>query len=258
MTLTHFVFLLAAGIIAGLLSTIAGLASLASYPALLMIGIPPVIANVTNTAALVFTGIGATFSSLRELKGHWVELSRILILVTIGGVIGSAVLLLAPASSFEKVVPFFIGASGVLLLASGRAPKNPDLAAATGPRAATKGQQALVIVAMVFVGAYSGYFGAAAGVIMLAILAMISTERFTVINAERNVAGFASNAIATVIYAFTTRIAWLLVIPLGLGLLIGGYMGPAIVRRVPVKLLRVVIALAAFGLAIDLFIKAYF
>ncbi|KRL12432.1 MAG: sulfite exporter TauE/SafE family protein [Schleiferilactobacillus perolens] len=258
MTLTHFIFLLIAGVVAGLLSTIAGLASLASYPALLMIGVPPVIANVTNTAALVFTGIGATFSSLRELKGHWAELGRILILVTLGGIVGSIILLKAPASSFEKVVPFFIGASGVLLLISGRSPKNPDLAAATGPRAATKGQQALIIVAMFIVGAYTGYFGAAGGVIMLAILALISTERFTVINAERNVAGFASNAIATVIYSFTTHIAWLLVIPLGLGLLIGGYIGPAIVRRVPVKLLRLVIALAAFGLAIDLFIKAYF
>ncbi len=69
MTLTHFVFLLAAGIIAGLLSTIAGLASLASYPALLMIGIPPVIANVTNTAALVFTGIGATFLIPAGIEG---------------------------------------------------------------------------------------------------------------------------------------------------------------------------------------------
>lgn len=257
MTFIHFVFLLGAGILAGLLSSVAGLASLASYPALLAIGVPPVIANVTNTAALVFTGIGSAMSSRKELKGQGPTLIRLIILVCIGSIFGSAVLLLAPASSFQKVVPFFIASSGVLLLISGKKKPPSDLAQASGPRAASRSQRALAIAGIVFVGAYSGYFGAAAGVIMLAILAVVTTERFAVYNAMRNVTGFASNAIAAVIYAFTSHIQWLMVIPLGIGLYVGGYIGPIIVRHVPVELLRWLIALAAFGLAGYLFWQAF-
>lgn len=66
-----FAFLIIAGFAAGLLASVAGLASLVSYPALLAVGLPPVIANVTNTTALIFSGIGSTVSSLRELHGHW-------------------------------------------------------------------------------------------------------------------------------------------------------------------------------------------
>ncbi|CDI65070.1 Putative uncharacterized protein [Lactobacillus helveticus CIRM-BIA 101] len=104
------------------------------------------------------------------------------------------------------------------------------------------------------VGAYTGYFGAAGGVIFLAILSVITDDRFAVVNAMKNVIAFAGNLIATVIFIFKSRIDWLLVIPLGLGLLIG----PIIVRHANIHLLRALISLAAFGLAAYLFVTAYF
>ena len=108
MTFSIFAFLLVAGIGAGLTATLAGLASLVSYPALLAIGVPPVIANVTNTAALVFTGVGSAVSSLPELRGRGKFLWRLILIVSLGSIFGSALLLIAPASTFEKIVPFFI------------------------------------------------------------------------------------------------------------------------------------------------------
>ncbi len=128
-----FIFLIIAGFAAGLLASVAGLASLVSYPALLAVGLPPVLANVTNTTALIFSGIGATASSMKELRGHWKKLTLYVILSLIGSIGGSILLLVAPASSFEKVVPFFILFAGILLFMSGRKKRYLHFQAQAGP-----------------------------------------------------------------------------------------------------------------------------
>ncbi len=255
-----FIFLVVAGFAAGLLASVAGLASLVSYPALLVIGIPPVIANVTNTTALIFSGIGATVSSLKELRGHWKKLSLFVALSLVGSIGGSMLLLVAPASSFEKVVPFFILFAGILLFLSGR---KKDISTAKIKEAHTKPEKhwwvsLISLIGILLVGAYTGYFGAAGGVIFLAILSVITDDRFAVVNAMKNVIAFAGNLIATIIFIFKSTIDWIYVIPLGLGLLIGGYTGPIIVRHANIHLLRALISLAAFGLAGYLFVTAYF
>ncbi|WP_281164525.1 sulfite exporter TauE/SafE family protein [Liquorilactobacillus sicerae] len=250
-----FVFLIIAGFVAGLLSSIAGLASLASYPALLLIGLPPVLANVTNTTALVFTGIGSLISSLKELHGHWKKVMVLTLLSTGGSILGSLLLLLAPAASFEKVVPFFILFAGILLLSSSR--KNNHFQF-NFQRIPDFWLNLLSFGGIFLVGGYTGYFGAAGGVITLAILLVIINEDFATVNAVKNLLGFACNLIAAIIFIFKTKIDWTMVIPLGIGLLIGGYVGPVIVRHANIHLLRILIALAAFGLAAYLFITAYF
>ncbi len=116
----------------------------------------------------------------------------------------------------------------------------------------------LKAIGLFLIGAYTGYFGAAGGVIILAILTLSLPQRFAVLNAFKNVMAFMANAVATVIYAWTGKIDWVVVLPLGIGFLIGGYCGPIVVRHVPVRLLRILIAFAAFGLAADLFVQAYF
>ena len=94
--LLTILFLIVAGFFAGLLATIAGLASIVSYPALLIVGIPPVVANVSNTVALISTGLGAIPASMRELKGQWHRVMGYTILAVIGSFIGSSLLLIAP------------------------------------------------------------------------------------------------------------------------------------------------------------------
>jgi uncharacterized membrane protein YfcA len=114
------------------------------------------------------------------------------------------------------------------------------------------------LIGIFLVGGYTGYFGAAGGVIFLAILSLITNDQFATVNAMKNVIAFAGNLIATLIFVFKTHVAWLMVVPLGFGLLIGGYLGPIIVRHANIHLLRALIAIAAFGLASYLFITAYF
>ena len=253
-------FLIGAGFLAGILASTAGLASLVSYPALLAVGLPPVIANVTNTTSLIFTGIGSTVSSLRELRGHWRQLTLYVSLALVGGIIGSLALILAPESSFEKIVPFLIFLAGALLISSGR--RTGDTAQKIKAAKMHPKKHAIIQVAsyfgILFVGAYGGYFGAGAGILILSLLSIITDDDFLVVNAMKNVIGFASNLIAAIVFIFRTRIAWHFVFPMGIGLFIGGYVGPIIVRHINITILRALIALAAFGLGITLFIKAYF
>lgn len=255
----YILILLPAGVLAGIASSVAGLASLVSYPALLLVGIPPVTADVTNTAALIFTGIGSTISSKRELRGHARELLKLLPLTVGGSVCGSMLLLAAPASSFEHIVPFFILSAAFLIIW-------PDLPHARLKQTVSKHEKSplqkraaavAVCILIFFVGAYTGYFGAAAGVVMLAILAATSRLKFAEYNALKNVALGASNAVATILFAFRTHIEWIAVVPLAIGFFAGGMIGPAIVRRVPVRILHIIIAICATGLAAYLFVKAY-
>ncbi|HBF36025.1 MAG TPA: sulfite exporter TauE/SafE family protein [Firmicutes bacterium] len=264
-SLGHYLFILfPAGILAGITSSAAGLASLVSYPALLAVGIPPVYANVTNTAALIFTGVGSGLSSRRELHGHSRELFRLLPLTVGGSLCGSMLLLMAPAVTFEHVVPFFIFGAALLIFRPERAALEQcrQLAAANDEnwnhKFHRKATVAAYSIAIFLVGAYTGYFGAAGGVVMLAILSATSHAEFAEYNALKNVSLGASNLVATLIYIFRSHINWLAAAPLAAGFFIGGYIGPSIVRHVSSKVLRVVIAAGAMGLAVTLFIQTYF
>lgn len=259
----YLFILFPAGILAGIVGSVAGLASLVSYPALLAVGIPPVFANVTNTAALVFSAVGSGTSSRRELRGHGRDLLGLLPLTVLGSVFGSILLLLAPASSFEHVVPFFILAAAVLILR----PELSQLLARGRAKPAVKNnhgefhRRAVKIVcsvAVFFVGAYTGYFGAAGGVVLLALLAIISSAKFAEYNALKNVSLGASNLIASIIFIFRSHVYWLAALPLAVGFFIGGFIGPNIVRHVSQKLLRILIAIGAAGLAVFLFVQTYF
>lgn len=261
----HYLFILfPVGIIAGIISASVGLASLVSYPALLALGIPPVYANVTNTAALIFTGIGAGVSSKRELHGHGRELLKLLPLTVGGSIFGSILLLVAPATTFEHIVPFFIFSAALLILRPMRIGRDKDRqqrASNDENRKDVFWRKVAVVaycIAVFAVGAYTGYFGAAGGVIMLAIFAATSHAKFVEYNALKNVLLCGSNLVATLLYAVRSHIYWLAVAPLAAGFFIGGYIGPYIVRRIPPKVMKIVIAIGAMGLATILFIQTYF
>ncbi|VDG18476.1 sulfite exporter TauE/SafE family protein [Lactiplantibacillus mudanjiangensis] len=244
--------LLVVGTVAGIVSTVGGLASLVSYPALLALGLPPVTANVTNTAGLVFTGVGSAVASRRELKGHGRDLIMLLPLTIVGCIVGSILLFVIPAATFQKVVPFFILAAGILVLI----PRHIQVRTSGEP--ATFSWRTLgAWIGVVLVGVYSGYFGAAGGVLMLSMLSVISTASFAEYNAQKNLTMGAVNCVSAVMYAFQTTIPWHLVWPLGIGFLVGGLVGPQIVRWLPDRLTKIVIGIGALVLAGSLFMQAY-
>ena len=244
------IFILIGGIASGLLSSVASMASLASYPVLLAVGIPPVYANVTNDAALIWTSIGSTISSTKELKGHWHQVAFYSIFTIVGSLIGCRLLLAFPSSVFEKVVPIFIAGSGVMVIVSG---KHHSLE----PHKRPLWQEIFYIAALLGMGVYTGYFGAAGGVIVLVLLTYITDEKFIVVNAIKNVICGLANLVALIVFIFTSRIYWMQAIPLAIGMFIGGYLGMDILRKVPAKYVRIFIAALAFIQAGYFFYEAY-
>jgi uncharacterized protein len=252
----EFALLVLAGIGAGLVGSVAGLASLISYPALLASGVPPLTANMTNTVAMVFQGLGSISASRPELTGQGRRALRLVGASVLGGAAGAALLLLTPSSAFERIVPLLIaGASAAILvqrppreLALEGARKHPDRAH-DDPRWLPLGTFAIAI--------YGGYFGAAAGVMLLAMLLLGTGEGLPRSNAMRNVVLALANSVAAVAFIVLAPVAWSAVLPLAIGLFTGSRVGPWVVRRAPQTTLRRVIALAGFGLAVHLGIQAY-
>jgi uncharacterized protein len=253
MTWWDAAFLAAAGVVGGLTGSIAGLASIATYPALLLVGLPPVTANVTNTVALVFNGIGSVWGSRPELKGQGAWLKRIVPAAAVGGAIGAVLLLTTPAESFEKVVPVLLGVASVAIVLPRQVPQDA--------RVADHRRLTLAIlfefVAIFLICIYGGYFGAAAGVLMLALLLRAGHATLADANASKNVIAGVANCVAALIFVFVAPVNWPAVVALGLGCLVGSRLGPIVVRHAPAGPLRAAIGAAGLALAIKIGIDAY-
>ena len=249
MTVSQAFVLLAAGVLGGIASTVASVASVVTYPVLLALGLPPLSANVTNTMSLVLTGAGSVLGSRPELAGQRGRVLRLGVLTAAGGAAGAAVLLLAPASAFGFVVPVLIGGASLLLLAQ-------PLIRGLSPRPGA--ERSPWRLALVFgAAAYIGYFGAAGGVLMLAVLAAMIPESLIKVNAIKNAISGPANGVAAVMFAAFAPVHWIFVPPLAAGFLIGGFTGPRLVRRLPVRALRVFVALCGLALAVRLGAAAY-
>ncbi len=246
-----FALLVLAGLGAGLTGSIAGLASLVSYPALLAAGLSPVSANVTNTVALVFNTIGSTSASRPELVGQRPRLRLLVPVGVAGGVVGGLLVLVTSSHDFERVVPILIGLSSIAVLVQRR----PATVLAHHDRAAPDARW--LFPAVFLIGVYGGYFGAAAGVLLLAVLLFATGEALPRSNAIKNVVLGAANAVAALAFVVFGPVDWSAAIPLAIGCLVGGRIGPAVVRRAPARPLRIVIAAAGVGLAVYLAVSAY-
>ena len=249
MTVWEAVLLFAAGIGGGLAGSIAGLASVTTYPALLIVGLPPVAANVTNTVALVANTIGSVSGSLPELRGQGKALKRLIPTALVGGAAGAALLLSIPAEGFENVVPILIGISAVLIALPSRE------RAAGSSRAA--GHLVLEAVAILAICIYGGFFGAAAGVLMLALFLSTGSESLAHANATKNVVLGLANTVAALIFIVLAPVHWLAIVPLGIGCLLGSRLGPVVVRHAPATPLRLLIAVAGMALAVKLGFDTY-
>src|SRR3984885_10705540 len=250
MKVSEVLVLLAAGTAGGIFSTVVAIASLVTYPALLALGVPPLAANMTNTVSLVLTGAGSVASSRPELAGQGRWVLRLGLITAAGGAAGAAILLLTPASAFTVVVPVLIGGASLVLLVQ------PRISMLTTPADLdTRGRLALG-AALFAVAMYVGYFGAAAGVMLLVVLSAAIREPLVRVNAIKNAVSGMANAMAAICFALFGDVRWKLVLPLAAGFLIGGWIGPAIARRVPARTFRLFVAVCGLGLAIKLGLSA--
>ena len=247
----ELLLLVCAGVAAGLAGSIAGLASLISYPALLAVGLGPVAANVTNTVALVFNGLGATLGSRVELQGQAVRVRQLTIAAVLGGAVGATLLLLTPSGTFEQIAPWLIGVASLAVLV------RPRVRAAERGGNEHGGDGGGLVAGVFLIGIYGGYFGAAAGVMLLALLLGATDDTLARSNALKNVLLAIANVTAALGFIVLGPVHWDAVAPLALGLFSGARLGPIVVRHSNAGVLRALIGLAGLALAVKLGADAY-
>jgi hypothetical protein len=233
----HALAIFAAGIAAGTINTVVGSGTLITFPVLLQFGYQPVVANVSNTIGLVPGSVAGAVGYRRELSDQRARTARLAIASLTGGVIGAVLLLSLPASAFKAIVPAFIVVALVLILAQRRL---SDALAARGHGG--RAHAGPVAMAGVFAsGIYGGYFGAAQGIMVLAILGLALDDDLQRINAVKVVLTGLVNLVSGVIFAFAAHVAWLPVLLIALGSTLGGVLGGRYGRRLPDSALRLVI-----------------
>ena len=242
-------FLAVAGAVAGLVGTAGGIASLVSYPALLLAGVAPLQANIANLVALVACWPGSAVASQPELRGRAPWLRRWGAVAALGGAAGSVLLLVTPPGVFTRVVPFLVAAGSLALLGQ------PWLAARPSWRPDAGWGRLLLPSGIAALSCYNGYFGAGSGVLTLALLLLTTEPLLARANALKNMTVGAATVTSAVLFAVLTRVDWGAVAPLALGLFAGSLAGPWVARRVPPAVLRWLVTLSGLALAVHLWLN---
>jgi uncharacterized membrane protein YfcA len=242
----------AAGGVAGLVNTVVGSGSLLTFPTLVGFGYTPLVANVTNTVGLVPGSASGAYGYRRELQGQSRLVRRLGLASAAGGAVGASLLLALPGSSFQKVVPFLVLAACALVVAQPRL--SAAVAARRGERVEGHRPGGWVLDATVFATAiYGGYFGAAQGVILIALLGILLDDDLQRLNAVKNVLTGVVNGTAAIIFIAFAHIAWLPAVLLAVGATIGGQVGAKVGRRIPPRILRGLILVVGIAVSIKLF-----
>jgi uncharacterized membrane protein YfcA len=237
-----------AGIAAGTINTVVGSGTLITFPTLLAFGVPPVTANVTNTVGLVPGSLSGAIGYRRELGGQLPRLLRLGAASVLGGVTGAVLLLVLPDEAFQAIVPVLIGLGLVLVILQ------PRISRRVAARAESRGVErpqhgaAWVWLLVYVAGVYGGYFGAAQGVLLMAILGVGLTETMQRNNATKNVLAMLVNLVAAVVFIVVADVDWTVAALIAVGAVIGGQIGATVGRRLPAWALRafiVVVGVAA-------------
>jgi uncharacterized membrane protein YfcA len=241
------IVIVTAGVLAGIMNTIVGAGSLITFPTLLLLGYPPLVANVSNTIGLVPGALSGSIGYRRELAGQRARARPLLVAGALGGVTGASLLLILPASAFARIVP------ALILVACALVAVQPRLSAWVVARRARSGVihaggGPLLIAGVYLTGIYGGYFGAAQGVILIALLAILVDDELQRLNGLKNVIATVINAVAALIFIALAPVAWAPAILLAIGSTIGGQLGAAVGRRLSPFALR--LAIISIGLIV--------
>jgi len=227
---------------AGLINAVVGSGTLITFPTLLALGVPPVVANVSNSIGLAPGNLSAALASRPDLVGQRSRVIRYGIASLIGSVIGALLLLRLPSSAFDAIVPVLIGL-GCLLVIIGPwlnrrvAARRERLGTGTGP---VDGPPWLFAV-IILTGMYGGYFGAAQGVLVMAVMGVAMAESMARLNGLKNVLVMIANAVAGVVFVLVSQVDWSIVLAIAVGSVLGAQVGARIGRRLPPLVYRTVI-----------------
>jgi uncharacterized protein len=244
------VSVVAAGLAAGTVNTVVGSGSLITFPTLLAVGYAPVTANVSNNIGLVPGSVSGAYGFRRELVGQGARVRTLAIASGCGGLLGGILLLTLPSSVFDAVVPVLILVAVALMAVQPRLAQWVSSRRNEGARDVGFAPLAIVFAS----GIYGGYFGAAQGVILLAVLGVFVPDDLRRTNGLKNVLAGTVNGIAAVLFIVFADVAWEAVALIAVGAVVGGVIGARIGRWIPAPLLRGAVIVLGIGVAIRLIV----
>jgi uncharacterized protein len=243
MHLAHAGLLFFAAVVAGAINSVAGGGSFISFPSLLFIGIPPVNANATNTVALwpgQVASIGAYRGELRKLP--WRSVTPLLLTGILGGILGAWVLLKTPQKTFMNLVPWLMLIATLIFMFSGKITQ--WVRQRTAQHRTTEFATGRGIVIQIFIAFYIGYFGAGAGILILAMLALLGMDQIHTMNALKALLTTVSNGVALLLFIVSHAVYWPETILMIIGSILGGYFGAHFAQKTkPENVRRIVIAI---------------
>jgi len=253
MSLFNEILIFLAAVIAGFINAMAGGGTLVSFPVLLAVGISPVVANVTNTVALVPGTIGGMWAQRNEFQSQRSRMIKLLPVGIVGGVGGGLLILNTNENTFRIIIPYLILLATVLLAAQ---VKIKNWVVARVGHTHSEHHNPVFMMSLVFLAAvYGGYFGAGLGVILMATLGLVTDESMTRLNFLKQSLGFAINLAAAIYFAFSGKVNWMVAFVMIFGSLLGGWIGGRLAGKMKPEILRWIVVSAGLIAAIIFFMK---
>jgi uncharacterized membrane protein YfcA len=236
----ELLIVVAAGAAAGAINAVVGSGTLVTFPVLIALGYPPVVATMSNAIGLVAGGVSGAWAYRREIADQRRTVTALLPASALGALTGATLLLVLPEDTYEVVVPVLLGAALCLVMVQ------PRLQRWVGVRRATAGGATVtapLLASVYLVGVYGGYFAAAQGVLLMGVLGVLLVQDLQMSNGVKNLLVGVVNSLAAVVYTFAAfdRIAWPIVGCIALGSLIGGWLGGRFGRKLRPGWLRALI-----------------
>lgn len=250
--LAEYSAIFGAGAAAGVMNTVVGSGTLLTFPTLLAFGYTPVLANVSNTIGLVPGSFSGAYGYRAELAGQRRRVLTLGACSLLGGVLGAILLLHLPASAFQDVVPALIGIALVLVIVQ---PRVSGWAARRREERGTPHREAggpLLWAGVFATGVYGGYFGAAQGVLLMALMGIAFTDSLQRVNAVKNILAGLVNGVAAVLFIILSDVSWTAAGLIAAGSVLGGVIGAKVGRKLPPTVLRAVIVCVGIAAIVKL------
>jgi uncharacterized membrane protein YfcA len=259
---SHPLFLFVAALVAGAINSVAGGGSFITFPALIFVGIAPIAANATNTAAVWPGTVASTVAYRKAFTAQARRLLPPLIITGVaGGVLGARILLVTPQATFMRIVPWLLLGATLLFVFSGpitgwiRSRANlkagDEPVGANAPRSLMAG----VLFLELLVSVYVGYFGAGTGILFLSLLALMGMEDIHAMNGMKTLLVSIVNGVALVTFVFARVIVWPQALLMTVGALAGGYGGAYLAQKMNPQHVRWLVIVIGFGMSAYFFIR---
>jgi uncharacterized protein len=251
----HVLAACVAALVAGAINSVAGGGTLISFPTLLWLGLPSVIANATSTVAIWPGSLGSIWGfrrELREVHSRWLVLS---LASLAGGGAGAYLLRLTPTALFDRLVPFLILLATLLFAVQGTVQKRLQNArpAADAPLVWLPGAMVLQLL----IAIYGGYFGAGVSIMMLTGLSILGLVDILQMNALTSLFALCINGVAAGVFIWTGMVDWHYVLPMALAAMTGGYAAAGVARRIGRTAVRRFVIAVGFTLSAVLFVTKF-